>query len=122
MNSKIDGDLLSIKNWELETYIGCLDWEKTRKQKLLISFSIKIDNRTSAINDDIANCVEYTSLVESIKENFTDNHYNLLETFAEELAKFILTHALISTLTVEVKKRKVIEGLAYASIEITRTK
>ena len=115
-------DLLILKDWELETYIGCLDWEKVRKQKLSITFKFQMDNKLAANSDNPVDCVEYISLTKNLRAMFADSHHNLIETLADKIAAEVLLHPLVRSVKIEVKKFGVIKSANYASVKITRAK
>lgn len=120
INQKVD--LLIIKDWELETYIGCLEHEKVKKQTLKIDLELEINNRLAAKSDNVEDCVEYTSLIKKLEKKFRDSHHNLIESLAENIAASVLEHHLALSVTVNLKKFGVLVSAEYAGVRICRSK
>ena len=83
-------DLVSVTNYRLACIIGCHPEERTHAQPLLLSFTLEMDTRAAATNDDLALAVDYDALSQHLAEYAEHSQFQLLEALAEHLAAQIL--------------------------------
>lgn len=94
-------DKLSIKNLEIFAYHGVFEEEKKLGQKFILSLDLYYSMQRAGMSDDLEKRIHYGILTEKIKEEFTGEKYDLIETAAEKLAAFILTeYPVIKSITV----------------------
>lgn len=59
-------DIVFIEQLEVITTIGVYDWEQTIEQKLVFDIEMAWDNRQSAKSDDVADCLSYADIAETV--------------------------------------------------------
>jgi dihydroneopterin aldolase/2-amino-4-hydroxy-6-hydroxymethyldihydropteridine diphosphokinase len=110
-----------IKDLEIFAYHGVFEDEKKLGQKFLISVEIDTDFRDAYKNDDLNKTINYGALSDEIKEIFTKEKYDLIETATYKIAKYIITkYDNIKTVKVKVKKpwAPIKISLDYVAVEI----
>lgn len=97
-------DYVFINHLRVETVIGVYEWEKRLKQPLFIDLEIGCDIVRAAATDSLADAVDYARLTSAIVDFGTTQHFNLIETFAERLAAFILAEFQVQKIKLIIKK------------------
>lgn len=77
-------DTIKIKSLEVFGYHGTFDEEKILGQKYIIDLDIKINNSFHVLGDDLSKTVDYSKLIEFVREYFRNNRRDLLETICDE--------------------------------------
>ncbi|QAX81484.1 dihydroneopterin aldolase [Candidatus Pseudomonas adelgestsugas] len=114
-------DRLFIEGLEVDTVIGAYDWERSIKQCLRLDLSVAWDNRQAAANDDLALVLDYTSVCTRIQVFAEKSQYQLLETFAEQLAEMLMSEFQIPWLRLKLIKPGVIPTInSVVGVEIER--
>ena len=91
-----------VKNLNLFGYHGVREEEKRHGQNFLFKVDIYINKNNFLDDDNIESTLNYSKVVELIKETNSKNRFNLLETFSQSLASKILD---MSQLVEKVKVR-----------------
>lgn len=113
-------DSLSIRKLKLTCSIGVYDWEKEVPQDVFADIELPIDISRSAVSDDLEDTLDYTRLVELVKEVASAQHYNLVETLVEKIAQAILQEFDLERVKVCVDKPMAIEEAESTVICIER--
>jgi len=95
---------VSIKNLRLRTYIGFNDWEKEKRQDVVISISYKYDTSKAVQFDDVNYGVNYKIITKGVIHLVENNKFNLLETLAELTWECIKKIPYVMDLEVTVEK------------------
>jgi len=95
---------IKIKDLLLRVKIGITKKENKRRQKILVTVEIEpnIDHRE--INDNIRNTIDYSKIRIGTKRLVENRSFNLIETVAYYIAKYIKDNYNCKSITVEVKK------------------
>ncbi|MEM6811885.1 MAG: dihydroneopterin aldolase, partial [Pseudomonadota bacterium] len=111
-----------VKELSLEMFIGVLEQEKQNKQNVLVSAELEIStNRTSWKNDQIENTVSYGDIVNLIKKLASEDHINLVETFADKIITNCFDHSqAIQSVSVEIHKTEIIENTSSVGCKIKK--
>ncbi len=70
--------------------IGVLDFEKKAPQRVVISLELEIDETACSKPDCIDEVISYSDIVEDVKTLCASKHYELVETFAHDIASTCL--------------------------------
>jgi len=79
-----------IKDLNLYGYHGVNEEEKKNGQNFLFNITIYIKKESFAGDDDIGSTLNYSDVVELVKEINSRERFNLLEAFSQSLADEIL--------------------------------
>jgi 7,8-dihydroneopterin aldolase/epimerase/oxygenase len=110
-------DYLYIEGLRIETRIGVHAWEKKINQVLLLD--IKIPRDFSQTEDSLTHTIDYDALCQHVTELVESNHFNLIETVAQQALTSIQKTFNIQNLTIRVSKPHAINNAKNISIEIT---
>ena len=59
-------DIVFIEQLSVITTIGVYDWEQTIEQRLVFDIEMAWDNRKSAKSDDVADCLSYADIAQTV--------------------------------------------------------
>ncbi|MBO0742179.1 MAG: dihydroneopterin aldolase [Hyphomicrobiaceae bacterium] len=110
-----------IDDLRLSFFIGVHEREKLAPQEVSISVYLFVADTGAPSSDDIGDHVSYSDLVDQLIERATSKrHVNLVETLAEEVASLALLDARVLSVTVDVRKTKVIPQAKGVGVIIHR--
>jgi dihydroneopterin aldolase len=112
-------DTVSIRDLSVSTVIGVYDWEREIEQVLVFTVDMAADVAKAAVNDDLADTLDYSAAAKAIKTVVTEGKFQLIETAAERVAQRLLADHGLAWVRVEVVKPIPAEGYT-AAITIER--
>ena len=95
---------VNIKNLLLRTIIGFNDWEREKKQDILVNVSMEIDIGEAIKTDNVDSSVDYKVIAKRIVFEVEKSSFNLLESLANLILNIIMEHKKVIKGTVEVDK------------------
>ena len=110
--------LIKIKNLRLKTILGIHAWEAEIEREIIINAEIETDEVKSLQTDDIADTVDYDSLVSKIKELIATKRFKLIEKMTQEVVNVILQDKRVKKCRVEVDKVGVVKEVDSFSVTI----
>lgn len=113
-------DKVFIEGLEVDTVIGVYDWEREIRQCLRLDLVCAWDNRRPAEGDDLTLALDYAALAERIQAFATQARYELVETFAEQLAALLMAEFQIPWLRLKVTKPGAVPAAIGVGVEIER--
>jgi len=113
-------DMITLSPIEISTLIGILPEEKKTQQTIIVHLELYFNIRKAASTDDISNTVDYARVVLEVEAFAQDNHFNLIETFAERLSERLLNLFPIEQIGVLVEKPEAFNEAPNVSVEILR--
>jgi len=97
--------IVALEGLQVPTFIGVYAHEKKKKQILQIDLCFSIDIHRAVKQDCLADTIDYTEIHSSIL-NFSENaHFNLLETFSNNLSEYLINQFRLTDLQLSVTKR-----------------
>lgn len=115
-------DKVFIRNLTADAIIGIYDFERVKKQPVIITLEMAFDNKKPASTENIFDALDYEKISNSVKELIETSSFQLVETLAETIAKHILTTYRTEKLTLELNKPEAIAFADSVGIVITREK
>ena len=112
-------DTIRIKDLEVFYCVGVPDEERAKPQKLLLTVEMEHDFRTAAVEDELANTVDYFAVSQRLLQFGDGVHWKLIETLAVDIAQMVLEEFSPRSVTVEAKKF-IIAQARYVSVRVTR--
>ncbi len=97
-------DCISIAGLEVDCHIGVPDEERAVAQRLLIDLRLFPRVPFDALDDDIAQTVDYSLVSTQAREWAAEEPLKLIETLAAKIAENLLRHHPITAVEVEVRK------------------
>lgn len=113
-------DRVFIERLEIDTIIGVYDWERTATQQLLLDIEMAWDNRPAALADQLNLALDYAAVSERVEQFAMQHSFELVETFAERLAKVLMEQFSIPWLRLKITKPAAIAAAAGVGVEIER--
>lgn len=111
--------IVRIKNLRLKVIIGIDQWERKKKQAIVINIEYEIKNIKAHKTDKIQDTLNYRTLTKKIVKHVTSSRYFLLEKLAHNILKIILENKRITWAKVEVDKLKALRFSDSVSVEVT---
>ena len=105
--------VIKVKNITVSTIIGCNDYERERKQNIIISYKIKAE---SGNKDLLKDSVDYDTLTQKIINEVEKTDFKLLESLVDFVLKIILDNKMIETAKVKITKPKALYMAKSVSI------
>lgn len=113
-------DIIFIENLKLSMSIGIYDHEKAAEQDVLISVKTYTNANNAHESDHIDDALSYEHIVNAITAISKEQHFELVETFAEKIAAHLLKDKRATHVTVRVTKPDIFENAQGVGIEISR--
>lgn len=113
-------DTLRLHELAVDCRLGVHDWERRSPQTVWIDLELAVDAARAASRDDVRDAVDYAALVERVRALAASRAFRLMETLAEAVASAVLEVSGSPRARVRVRKRA-LEGLGYAEVEVERT-
>ena len=113
-------DRIILSQLEVKCIIGIFDWERKKKQKILIDLEIPCDARRAARTDRIESTVDYKLISKAVLSLAQHSKFFLIETLAEAIANKVFEISNTPSLTVRVSKPGAIRFSQNVGVTITR--
>lgn len=114
---------IRIKNLRLRTIIGIFDWEKKRKQDVIVNIAMDFDGAMAQKSDDIAHTINYKQVRNQVSEYIENNEFDLIEKVTGDVADLILkNHELVTSVQVEIDKPGVLRFADSVSVECVKSR
>lgn len=114
-------DKIKIYGLSFFAYHGVFEEEKITGQEFIVDCEFEID--TSLCNDELEKTVNYGQCSMDIVKFCTTNRFDLLETLADCLAKYMLKkYSLMNSVTITVHKPNAPIPLKFADVTLTTTR
>ena len=114
-------DTIYIKELEVECIIGIFRWERTHKQKVLISLELPCDARKAAASDRVEDTVDYKRISKRVLAFVSASRFKLIESLAEAVTQLLLKEFKLGWAGVSVSKPGAIRFSKDVGVRITRS-
>lgn len=111
-----------VKGLMVEAECGVYAHEKGRRRPLVVDLEVQVGSSVRAGSDELAETVDYDSLVSHVRTVAAGEHLHLIETFAEKVCEAVLTDARILSVRLRVEKPGAVPGAACSGVELERTR
>jgi dihydroneopterin aldolase len=115
-------DRLRVTGIEVFGHHGVFDFERRDGQTFRVDLVLALDTRRAAASDDLADTVDYGSLVTRVKEAVENDPVDLVETLAERIAGICLTDARVAWTEVTVHKPQAPIEADFSDVALTITR
>lgn len=113
---------IRLKNIALYAHHGVHDFEKEHGARFEIDVEVLVDDSSGA-NDKLGDTLDYTLLYKTVVEVSTEQKFNLLEAWANDLADRIINQfEMANEVTLAIRKPGVPIGGPINSVEVELTK
>lgn len=113
-------DVVYIQGLKIETIIGVHDWERKKRQTIVIDVEMAVKAERAAVSDWIGYALDYSAVSARVIEFVEASEYKLVETLAEQLARIIMREFGVPWLQLRVSKPGAIPQAKDVGIVIER--
>jgi dihydroneopterin aldolase/D-erythro-7,8-dihydroneopterin triphosphate epimerase len=97
-------DRIHIDDLLLRCIIGTNEWEREKKQDVLIGIVLHADLRRAGQTDNLADTLDYRAIAKRVIAHVEASTYQLVEALAEHVAQICLTDPRVARVEVDVQK------------------
>ncbi len=115
-------DCIHIRDLLVRGILGINDWEREKKQDILINVTLFADLRTAAASDKIQDTVNYRTLAKQIIEHAETSRRFTVEALAADIARICLAAPGVLRARVRVEKPGALRFARSVGVEIERSK
>lgn len=119
-NDSMTRDRIIIRDLLVRGIIGINDWEREKKQDILINLVLRVDSHPAAESDQIDDSLNYRSLTKAVVQHVEASSHFLVEALAAELARIAVIDFGAEEATVRVEKPGALRFARSVGIEIVR--
>lgn len=114
-------DKLVIDHIKISTLIGAHPWEQQCPQTLYVDLIFETDAQYIARTDNLEKAIDYDKVVKQVLAFAKNNHFQLIETFADKLASELLAHFPIGWVQITLHKPGALQDAKSVAIQIARS-
>jgi FolB domain-containing protein len=113
-------DRILIKDLLIRGIIGIHDWEREKKQDILVNIVLEADCRPAGISDDFRDAIDYRAVTKKVLTLVESSSFFLVEKLAEEIAGICLDDPRVELARVRVEKPGAVRFSQSVGVEIER--
>ena len=113
-------DKILIQDLLIRGIIGIHDWEREKKQDILINIEMEADCGPAGRSDDFHDAVDYRAVAKAVIALVEDSEFFLVEKMAEEIAAICLEDSRVQVARVRVEKPGAVRFSRSVGIEVER--
>lgn len=110
--------MIRITDLTLKTIIGIFDWERTRKQKVVINVEIVFNAAKAAKSDNVKDTIDYKTITKKIIKHVEASKYFLIEKMADQVLKIVMEDAKAKAAKVRIDKPGALRFARSVSVEL----
>jgi dihydroneopterin aldolase len=113
-------DIIFLQELKVKTLIGIYPWERNVAQTIQLDLEIALPTSQACQTDNFEDTLDYALVVQRIKEDLSQKHFNLLEALVEHVAQIVLVEFKSPWTRISVAKLDAIPGVKKLGIRIER--
>lgn len=114
-------DTIFIRELKLDAWVGLYKHEKLAPQTIEIDLEIGLPGDEVFRSGRIGDTIDYGVVVERLRALLAGEHFNLIETLAERMARLILGELKAPRVKVSISKLGVLPGVKRVGVCIERS-
>ncbi|WP_420616993.1 dihydroneopterin aldolase [Candidatus Palauibacter sp.] len=114
-------DTVIIRDLLVRGIIGVNDWEREKKQDIVINLSLSVDARAAGESDDVADVLNYRTLTKRVIAHVETAEPFLVEALAHQIARIAIVDFGAVRARVRVEKPGALRYARSVGIEVERT-
>lgn len=115
-------DKIIIKNLLLRGIIGINDWEREKRQDILVNLTLFTDMHTAGLTDSADDILNYRTITKAVIEYVENSQHYLVEALATEIARICVVEHGVPRVIVRVEKPGALRFAESVGVEIERTR
>lgn len=113
-------DTVIIEALELETIVGIYGWEQQAPRRLILDLELGTDIQPAAASDHIRDALDYQAISEELTALLRDRRFQLIETVAETVARYLFQNFAVQSLRLTVGKPGAVPATRTVAVRIER--
>jgi len=113
-------DTIRIRRLRLPCLIGAADWERARRQEVVLDVTLQADLSAAGRSDRLEDTVDYGRLASRLAALVEASSFRLLEALAEAVAAACLQEPRVRRVEVTVEKPRAVPLARSAAVRIVR--
>ena len=113
-------DKILIQDLLIRGIIGIHDWEREKKQDILINIEMEADCRPAGLSDDFMDAVDYRAVTKNVIALVEGSEFFLVERMAEEIAGICLEDTRVEAVRVRVEKPGAVRFSRSVGVQVER--
>jgi FolB domain-containing protein len=114
-------DAIFITNLRARSIIGINDWEREKRQEIVINITLYADTSQAGATDDLNESVNYRTIAKKVLSYAEHSERYTLEALAHDFATICLQDPLVEKVRVRVEKPGAVRFSDSVGIEIERS-
>ena len=114
-------DFIFIDDMRVEAHVGIFPRERAATQTLEISLTFGVPDAAAA-NDDISDTIRYDEVIERVRRELGERHFNLLETLGEYVIGLMLEEFGAPWVKISIAKLGIMKGVRRVGVQIERSR
>lgn len=111
--------LIKIKDLRLRTIIGFNDWERKKKQDVIINIKLGFELGNSITSDLVEDTLDYKVITKQIIKSVEESDFNLLEKLTQMILDIVMENQRVLWAKVKVEKPFALRFSDSVSIKLT---
>lgn len=112
-------DFIFIEEMRVEANVGIYDRERVTPQMVELNLTFGVPDE-AAMDDDINKTIDYAVVIERIRKELHERHFNLLETLGEFVINLMLNEFGAPWVKISIAKVGVARGVRRVGVQIER--
>ncbi|MEM7541528.1 MAG: dihydroneopterin aldolase [Pseudomonadota bacterium] len=113
-------DFIYLNEVKVETIIGVWNWERQRPRRLVLDLELGCDLKPAGDTDELNATIDYKAVTDTVSAFAAEHQYQLLESFAEQLAALLLSKFSLKRVRIKVNKQGVLRNVRDVGVVIER--
>lgn len=110
--------IIGFENYRIECIIGIEEHERAKEQEILVDMKVRARVEAAAQSDAIHDTIDYITLAGLCKQMAETGLYYLLEKYAADVLKKVLTTFPVTWAWIRVKKPSALPGAKFTFVEM----
>ena len=113
-------DRIHIRDLLVRTIVGIRDWEREKKQDVVLNITLHADLSAACRTDAIEDTVDYVGIKRSVIDTVENSSFYLVERLAQAVADVCLADERVQRVDVLLEKPGALRFAKTVAVEITR--
>jgi len=113
-------DTVFIQGLELETIIGCYDFEKEKAQRIVLDIEMAWDIQKAAKSDALNDTLDYGAVCERVESVVAETRCELLETLVDKIASIVMDEFKVRGIRIRMAKPDILKNTRDVGVSISR--
>ena len=110
---------ITFTNLALRTIIGFNEWERSKKQEIIINIEMDFNPENAIESDNVEDTIDYKQIKRSVIDIVENSSYNLLESLTNAILQKIMDNPRVLAARVKVDKPHALRFADSVSVEMS---